>query len=627
MPRRTDETGASLVIVLAMTVAFGLLLAAVSTQAQVGVMSNSGVREERVNQYAAQGAIESAISYLRGNRTFGREGVPCPPVTLDSSDGPVTVTCTPQPGSGAVLQSATSPGYALLTTAGLGGGYPTGVGVSGDKNNTLTVSGPVFSNSTIDVTAMDAQPNSVGAFGACTGTILATPLDCDTGTHVNDPGGAFGIDPASPNVWASPITTVPPLAPAPTCNSGNQVATMAPGSYFDLDAMTTAIGPCTVIWMQPGSYYFDWGVTDSGNTRWSIDDTVIGGTPLGWNPTGGSTPSITVPGACDTTLPGVHLVFATTSRLDVGGKAEIELCSPVSATSQRVSLYGRKSSVPGSLQSPAAYLPTAAGASNPTGITDPFTNVSATDGTANTVTVTGRRAAATAVLTGYGLSAIPAGSTLNSVQVRVAHSDANNMTDRVTVTVGSTTLCNDVTVPSHPAMQTDTVTCPANQVWLNPADAQVTFTSTRPNSDGSTDVALDGIELVVTYTPPGLRAQTVGTVLVNMDAGGGNKAQIYVQGTVYAPYALLNLDFKNNNEAAFNRGVVIGRFIGTNVPPSQTFAPLSLPGPNNYSNRVVELIAKRDGNRVLRARVTFDDSGPTTPGESITINAWTAVNS
>jgi hypothetical protein len=241
------------------------------------------------------------------------------------------------------------------------------------------------------------------------------------------------------------------------------------------------------------------------------------------------------------------------------------------------------------------------------------------------VNIAGSGAIARAELTGYGLSAIPAGSTLNSVQVKVAHADGPTLTDRVTVTAGTTTLCNNLVVAAHAAMATDTVTCPANQLWLQPADAQVVFTAQRPNSAGNTNVALDGIELLITYTPPGLRAQTVGTELINMDAGGGNKGQIYVQGTVYAPYASIHLDFKNNNEAAFNRGVVVGSFDGTNVPPSQTFSPLSLPGPNNYSDRVVELIATRDGSRVLRARVRFDDSA-VTPGQLAPILAWTAVN-
>ncbi len=175
-------------------------------------------------------------------------------------------------------------------------------------------------------------------------------------------------------------------------------------------------------------------------------------------------------------------------------------------------------------------------------------------------------------------------------------------------------------------MQTDTVTCPANQPWLDPADATVALTSTRPNSNGTTNVSLDGIELLVTYTPPGLRAQTPGTVLVNMTAGGGNKGQVFVQGTVYAPYASINLDFKNNNEAAFNRGAVINRFTGTNVPPSQTFSAFSLPAPDHFADRVVVLIATRAGNRVLRAKVSFDDSDPSLPGQTVTVNSWTAVN-
>ncbi len=625
MRKRAPEQGASLVIVLAMLSIFGLVVTALAAGAQVGVKSNSGVRTERIDQYAASGAIDSAISYLRGNLTYGREGDACPPVTLDSAAGLVSVACTPVAGSGAALPSVDAPSYALLTTAGLPGGYPAGAGISISKNNTFMVNGPVHSNSSIGVTAMDAGSNTVTAYGACSGTITASPLACNTNTFVNDPGGAFGVDPVAPSAWASPITALPATAPAPTC-AANKLATMVPGSYFDLDAMTAGFGSCTVIWMQPGNYYFDWGVADAANTQWSMSNTVIGGTPLGWNPAIGSPPSVTVPGACDTNAAGVHLVFATTSRLDIGGKASVELCGPVSATSQRIALYGRKSNVPGPLQSPPTYKPTAAGTSTPAGLTSPFNNVAQINGTSNTAIISGKKAVGTAALTGYGLSAIPAGSTLNSVQVKVAHSDSNALTDQVTVAAGATTLCNAISVPSHTAMQTDTVTCPANQQWLNPADATAALTSTRPKSNGTTNVALDGIELLVTYTPPGLRAQTPGTVLVNMSAGGGNKGQIFVQGTVYAPYASINLDFKNNNEAAFNRGAVINSFTGTNVPPSQTFSAFSLPAPDHFADRMVVLTATRAGNRVLRAKVSFDDSDPSLPGKTVTIDSWTAVN-
>ncbi len=441
MRHRSPEQGASLVIVLAMISIFGLVVTALAAGAQVGVKSNSGVQTERVDQYAASGAIDSAISYLRGNLTYGREGLACPPVTLDSAAGLVSVDCTPASGSGAPLPSPNAPSYALLTTAGLPGGYPSGAGITITKNNTFNVNGPVYSNSSIGVTRHGRGVERGDGLRRVQRDHHRHPLACNTNTFLDDPGGAFGVDPVAPSTWASLITLLPATAPAPTC-AANKVATMVPGSYFDLDAMTAGFGSCTVIWMQPGSYYFDWGVADASNTQWSIVDTVIGGTPAGWNPASGSTPAVTAPGACDTNAAGVHLVFATTSRLDIGGKATVELCGPVSATSQRIALYGRKSNVPGTLQSPPAYKPTAAGTSNPAGLTNPFTNVAQINGTSNTVTISGKKAVGTAALTGYGLSAIPAGSTLNSVQVKVAHSDSSALTDKVTVAAGSTTLCN-----------------------------------------------------------------------------------------------------------------------------------------------------------------------------------------
>jgi hypothetical protein len=173
MPSRRSERGVSLVIVMVMIATFGIMVTAVGTQAQSGSLSNAGVRKQRINYYAASGAIAGAIAYLRGDRTRGRVGVSCPTVTMGSSQGTVSVACTPVAGSGTVQEGVSSPGYALLTTAGLPGGYPSGVGVTQSKNNTFKVNGPVFSNSTIDVNAMDAQPNSVGAFGACSGPIPA----------------------------------------------------------------------------------------------------------------------------------------------------------------------------------------------------------------------------------------------------------------------------------------------------------------------------------------------------------------------------------------------------------------------------------------------------------------------
>jgi hypothetical protein len=624
---RPSERGTSLVIVLLMIVVFGTIIAAVAAQAEGGVRSTAGVVDQRVDQYASAGAIEGAINALRSDRTRGRVGVPCPSFSTASPNGTVTVACTPFAGSGVPQQGPNFPAYALLTTAGLGGGYPAGAGISvSGGNNVFRVGGSVYSDSTINTPkGMDAGSASIGAFGACTGTITATPAQCNTGVLVADPGGGFGVEPAAPNPWASAVTGLPAAAPAPTCNGASSVATMQPGSYFDLGAMTAGFGACQVVWMRPGSYYFDWGIANPGATRWAIDRTVIGGTALGWNPTAGSAPAPSVPGACDPSAAGVELVFGADSRVSIDGNARVELCATPQANAQQIAIYGRKTDVPGALQSPAPFRPTAAGASTPAALTSPIANVTAIDGLTDAAVVTGKRAVGTAVLTGYGLSTIPAGSTLTSVQVKVAHAESGATTNAVSVVAGSKTLCNAVAVPTHVALQTDTVTCPANQSWLTPADARVTLTATRPNSNGSTNVTLDGVEIVVTYTPPGLRRQVPGTTLVSMPPGGGNSGKIFVQGSVYAPYATMNLDLKNNNEAGFNRGTVINAFTGSNVPPAQVFAAFSLPGQNAFSDRKVALVASIGGRRQIRAVVEFDDAG-VDAGATVKTVSWTAVN-
>lgn len=626
LPANSSERGVSLVIILMMITVFGIMLGVIAAEAQGGLLSGAGVRNQRVDQYASAGAINGAINYLRGDRTRGREFVTCPSFSTNSTNGLVTVTCTPQSGSGAPQAGPNFPAYALFTTAGLTSyAVGTGVSVSGG-NNVFKVGGSVFSNSSISVPkGMDAGANSVGASGSCTGTITGTPVRCDLGATVADPGSAFGVEPAAGSSWAPSVTSLPATAPTPTCNTTNKVATMQPGSYFDLDAMTAGFGSCTVVWMQPGGYYFDWGIASSSNTQWSIDRTVIGGTPAGWDPTSSSVQSPGVPGACDTTKSGVQLVFGADSRLNIGGGAQMELCATPSTNSQQIAIYGRKTDVAGALQSPGPYSPTAAGASSPAGFTTPFSSVAAIDGTSNTVTINGKGASGSAVLAGYGLSSIPAGSTLTSVQVKLAHADSDSMTNTVSLVAGSKTLCSSISVPTHTALQTDTVTCPVNQLWLNPADATLTLQTTRPSSNGSTNVSLDGAQVVVTYTTPTLRKETAGTTLISMPPGGGNSGKIYVQGSVYAPYATMNLDLKNNNEAGFNRGTVINAFTGSNVPPAQVFATFNLPGQNAFADRKVALVATIGRQRQIRAVVHFDDSGITS-GATVNVLTWTAVN-
>jgi hypothetical protein len=631
--RLRDERGASMVIVLALMAIFGILMVAIGAQGQAGMLASTGLRNERASEYAAAGAMDGAINSMRGTITKGRDGLACPP--FYGASGNVVVDCSPLAGSGA-LQSAsnTSPSYALLTTRGLPG-YDTGSGIStSGGNNPLLATGKVYSNTTIDTPKGLKGTESVGAYGACSGPITGNPVQCNTGVHVDDPGGS-GIDPTT-GPWAAALQSVPAAAPAFSCNGTTDVATMKPGAYYSLSTLTSSIGSCDVTYLEPGNYYFDFDQTDPSNTRWTIGNVVIGGTAKDWDPAvAGSSP--TVPGACyvdDASHPaGVQLMFAGTSRIRVNGSGTLELCPTYSTTSQQIVMYGRKTDQPGT-GVPTTYTPTGATGASPSTMGTPLPNVLSINGAVNNppsgTVVSGKNAIGKVTLTGFDTSTIPAGSKITKVEVRVAHSENGQVGSfGITTTAGSQTLCsdNDTGWSASFSLKTDTLTCTPNLTFSTPADAQVTYQVKRPNNSSSTNVSLDGIEVVITTSTDTLKQQTLGTTLVEISPGGGNKGVTYLWGTVYAPYAVLNLDFKNNNQTAFARGVVINALTGSNVPPAQKLAPFSLPeAPSTYENRVVDLTARVNGRQVLKSRVEFDDDGGSSPGNIVNVLSWTSVN-
>jgi len=124
-------------------------------------------------------------------------------------------------------------------------------------------------------------------------------------------------------------------------------------------------------------------------------------------------------------------------------------------------------------------------------------------------------------------------------------------------------------------------------------------------------------------------APTAGTTLVNMSTGGGNKGEILVWGTVYAPLSVISIDFKNNSAAFFPRGAVIDRFVASSVPPSQAFGSFMRPSANAFSDRFVTLTATL-GSNSLTANVWFRDNGPGGEGEgepgngdpAVTVRRW-----
>jgi hypothetical protein len=140
---------------------------------------------------------------------------------------------------------------------------------------------------------------------------------------------------------------------------------------------------------------------------------------------------------------------------------------------------------------------------------------------------------------------------------------------------------------------------------------------------------LDGIEVVVNYTPPALRAQ-FGCILVP----GGFLAQssgacsmvaltslfggsFYLNGTVYAPLARLDLELTFSTKVQATRGMIV-RAVGLWDPPgiSQINTNISVPP----ALRSVVFLGRVDGVRRVRAVVDFTDTPA--PGSQAVVAAW-----
>jgi len=633
-PRCRGERGATLVLVLVILAVFGLVLVAVASFGATEIRAGVAYRTQRQRAVAAEGAVNGAINYLRADLVRGREGVACPTFDFPFEEGTAHVTCTPRSGSGKEgfeePDAATLAGYALVTTSGLTG-YPAGPndGIYANGNGIVTFGGPVISNSTV---TMDhpvgtlSTDDALVVSGACNGNVVGNPLRCNLGRGIPEPGGGPATDPAPGTLWSSSVQSRPPDGSV-VCDATTKVATMSPGTFTAPPDLTV---DCDVLWMRPGDYYLDFLTS----TTWSVGYRLIGGTPSGWDPAQkDQTPPTYDPahragGACDPAGPGVHLVFGGDSVLLATSKAYVELCGgPAGPSRLPIVIYGRKGPTTATARS-ATYRPAAPP------VTDPrLAAVDHDGGPATYTSVTlGSKGSRTTTLTGYGLSDVPAGSTLTKATVRVSHGEVTDdgkalAEATVTVKVGSATLCS-ADLPLRPTVTTDAFSC-ALPPWTAPADATATLTFTAKSKQTAT-VSLDGAELDLEWAEPGLRAQAMGLPFLRLQSGGGNSAMFFVRGTVYAPRGSVDLGFKNNNGVAFTDGAVLHSLRAVNIPPSQEWDPFSVatpsPSPITYDDRKVSLTATIDGVRQVRAVVLFADDKGRDPGRSVSVLGWIARN-
>jgi hypothetical protein len=439
------------------------------------------------------------------------------------------------------------------------------------------------------------------------------------------------------------VTGVPVIVPACPA-AASKIITFAPGFYDDEASLTNLTnGGCSnaVLWFQPGAYYFDFDINGGGNV-WFVADpsiNIVGGTPKGWSTTSATRPAIPAPGACKIDADpspntGVQFVWGGDSQwLFAAGSTE--LCASPDANGRELVLYGQKT---GGTSTPASATLKPTGAGTISGWPNPITPVgalNAIDGTVTTAALSGANKTASMTLTGYDASAIPADSAINSVQLRVAHRESVPASvSTLTATVngnGSGASCA-VPITLRPTLGTDTpnytvpcITTLAQLSSLNVAYAGKLVGTGTPSSS----LDLDGLEVVVNYTPPALRAQS-GCILVPGGFLAFNPSTcsfialtslfggtFYLNGTVYAPLARLDLELTFATKVQATRGVIV-RSIGLWDPPGVSTISTNISVPPSI--RSVVFIGRVDTVRRVRAVVNFTDTPVV--GSQVVVSSW-----
>ncbi len=640
VPKPTcDERGTSLVLALAFMTLFGVSAAFLAGLGSASFQNINAIRDQRSAVYSAQGAVDSAIDYVRGNASLGTNGGSCPTMNFPAAGShAITATCVGQ-SSGGGGTGGNFPSQALLT---MGTGSEPGINVGSLMPGNVKIGGPVFSNSGINANSIfnqggiDSGTYPLYARGSCQGNITGTPAACDIG-----PGGhPEGNDPNYP----SPLSVIPARQTVPPCPvAANKIITFTPGFYDDETSLTNLTnGTCknAVLWFQPGAYYFDFDLA-GGSNQWFISDStinIVGGTPKGWSTTSSTRPVIPSPGACKvdtdpTPNAGVQFVWGGDSQwLFAAGNAE--LCASPDANGRELALYGQKTGT--ATATSTTLKPT--GASAITGWPSPLTPanaLAAIDNTVTTANLSGAGKTGSMTITGYNASSIPAGSAFGSVQLRIAHREsipASVASGGLTATVNGNGATCSIPITTRATLGTDplyAVPCITSLAQLS--SLNVVYAGKLVNSGSpSSALDLDGLEVVVNYTPPALRAQS-GCILVPggiLNSNGGACSMValtsifgggfYVNGTVYAPLARLDLELTFGTKVQVTRGIIV-RAIGLWDPPSVSTIGTNIAVPPSV--REVVFVGQVDSTRRVRAVVDFTDTP--TPGSQAVVKSWT----
>lgn len=629
------ETGASLILALAMVTLISVALVAALGFATASLHTVSVIGTQRATAYSADGAMQTALQTLRNNATTGTTaiGTACPTVTYPATGGQpaATVTCQVVAARGKGVPGVNMPPYAIWalgTSSSEPGLY---------ASPSLKVNGPIASNSpanggggqdSVQVGALDVAGYTLDARGTCSGTItVRDPADkrCESGASLPDPAYVAQAAPAltSPN-------------PAPTCAVANGVLQFSPGYYTNTaEFETPAYGSCQpgYLYFKTGVYYFDFGFDAAfPDQDWNVPagQVVVGGELKGWNPaTAGSFPgapgggtSVGCKTEADGATTGVQFIFGGASQMSVAtAGAKVELCAdptPV-GTSQQIAVYGQKA---GSNPSPTTITRVPTGPASASG----WTNLQNTRLISpSTTPIDGQIASYnvapggtnTLTLTGYPATPIPAGATNVTYTLEIAHQEtgAAGSVSGLVASIGACVLNPTAHVTAGvTGPTTDSFTLNAACIAAVTSAFNVTYRVTATSGQTFTE-NLDGVDLVVTWTPPAPHPEsgciTVigagGCSLLNL---GTNGAQAVIWGTVYAPLATVSVDDSAASVVELRRGIVARSASIVNVPAGDSTANVCLGGgsPCTGPVRVLRLTATVNGTARLRVLVHVTDA-------------------
>jgi hypothetical protein len=332
---RQDETGASLIIALAVLAALGLFVAVILANGETSLKITSVVRTRDDMQTAADAAVDYAIQYLRANPSVCPEVSSSPttitvPIANGGGVSGLTVTCQVVAGSDGKGTSGGTGRYAVVTTdTGKGptlqkGGAQSSIGITGEGNGTESPHA--------NAVYVAAAPTIEHGLTVTGGDFLQAAASC-SGVTAN-----ANLTMSSPYVWkcvppsipdpfyelpTSPPTTLNP----PAVNVSSNCKLFNPGKYATAPSFNA-----TGNYFASGVYYFE----NTGTMKVPDNARVDGGMPKSPETQAlNAGPPVLPPCASDATPGakgsgnGVLFILGGNSAFSIGNKTTFELYSRV----------------------------------------------------------------------------------------------------------------------------------------------------------------------------------------------------------------------------------------------------------------------------------------------------------